>query len=211
MPSFEFEDNYDGIVAGVDEAGRGPWAGPVVAGAVVFLNRKVDDFLLDNLNDSKKISAKKREILYEKLILEKYNGNILAEVGVASADEIDRMNILQATFLAMKRAVNALEKTVNVAIVDGNQIPKTLDCKCVTLVKGDAKSYSVAAASIMAKVTRDRYMRDLAQKYPYFGFEKNAGYGTKDHIEGLKKYGIIKNEHRISYKPVAEILSNTKN
>lgn len=204
MPDFEFEDKSSGLVVGIDEAGRGPWAGPVVAGAVIFLTRDVDAFLLDNLNDSKKLSAKKRELLYEKLFEEQANGRLLIGIGEATAEEIDELNILQATFLAMNRAVAALGKKPDFALVDGNQKPKGLICDCQTVVKGDARSYSIAAASIAAKVYRDRLMADLAEKYPFYGFEKNAGYGTKAHIEGLKNNGIIAGVHRLSYRPIQE-------
>ena len=206
MPSFEFEDKLNGLVVGIDEAGRGPWAGPVVAGAVVFLKKNIDNFLLDNLNDSKKLSIKKREILYDKIMQAKEKGDLLVGIGQASAEEIDNMNILQATFLAMQRAFGALECKPDFAIVDGNQKPKGLSCDCMTLVKGDALSYSVAAASVVAKVYRDKIMADLAKRYPYYGFEKNAGYGTKAHVVGLNEYGIISGIHRISYKPIQEIL-----
>ena len=206
MPDFAFEDAQKGLVVGIDEAGRGPWAGPVVAGAVVFLTRDVDDFLLSNLNDSKKLSAKKRDILYEKLCLAREEGKILLGIGEASVEEIDQLNILQATFLAMQRAVKALPREPDFALVDGNQKPRGLECPCQTLVKGDARSYSIAAASIVAKVYRDRLMSVLAKDYPMYGFEKNAGYGTKLHIEGLKQYGAVLGVHRLSYRPVAEIV-----
>ena len=124
MPDFTFEDRLPPLTAGIDEAGRGPWAGPVVAGAAVFLTRDIDAFLLENLNDSKKISAKKREILYEKLLEARDRGQMLIGIGQASAEEIDRLNILQATFLAMRRAVEALGKIPDYAIIDGNQRPK---------------------------------------------------------------------------------------
>lgn len=206
MPSFEFEDKLNGLVVGIDEAGRGPWAGPVVAGAVVFLKRNIDNFLLDNLNDSKKLSIKKREILYDKIMQAKEKGDLRVGIGQASAEEIDNMNILQATFLAMQRAFGALECKPDFAIVDGNQKPERISCDCITLVKGDALSYSVAAASVVAKVYRDKIMADLAKRYPYYGFEKNAGYGTKAHVEGLSKHGIIQGIHRVSYKPVQKFL-----
>ena len=163
MPTFEFENQFEGLVVGIDEAGRGPWAGPVVAGAVVFLNREVDEFLLDNLNDSKKLSAKKREILYEKIMQARDKGDLLVGIGQSSAEEIDANNILQATFMAMCRAVDDMGQKPNYALVDGNQKPKGLSCDCMTLVKGDARSYSVAAASIVAKVFRDKLMCDLAK------------------------------------------------
>lgn len=208
MPSFEFENNFKGIIVGIDEAGRGPWAGPVVAGAVVFFNKDVDTFLLDNLNDSKKLSVKKRELLYDRIMQAKEKGDLLVGIGQASANEIDSFNILQATFMAMCRAVEDLGQKPDYALIDGNQKPKGLSCDCMTLVKGDARSYSIAAASIVAKVFRDKLMSDLAKYYPYYGFEKNAGYGTKAHIEGLSKHGMVKGVHRESYRPIREILSN---
>ena len=206
MPNFEFENKIQGLVAGVDEAGRGPWAGPVVAGAVVFLTQEIEPFLLENLNDSKKITPKKREVLYEKLLEAKDRGQVLIGIGQAEPKEIDELNILQATFLAMQRAVAALGKIPDYAIIDGNQKPREFPCQTMTLIKGDARSYSVAAASIMAKVFRDKMMRNLAKQYPYYGFEKNAGYGTKAHIEGLKAYGIVEGVHRKSYRPIQEII-----
>ena len=208
MPSFEFEDKVGGIVVGIDEAGRGPWAGPVVAGAAVFLDRNVDEFLLKNLNDSKKLSAKKREQLYEKLLEANKKGQVLIGIGEASVEEIDNLNILQATFLAMKRAKEALGIKPDFALVDGNQKPQGIGCECATLVKGDAKSYSISAASILAKVYRDGLMCDLAKKYPYYAFEKNAGYGTKAHVDGLRSYGVVKGVHRLSYKPIQEVMLN---
>ena len=205
MPNFEIEDEYVGLIAGVDEAGRGPWVGPVVAGCVVFLDRKVDEFLLNNLNDSKKISKKKREQLYEVLYKEKENGKILIGVGITSAKEIDDINILNASFLAMKRAIDDAKANPCMVLVDGNREPKNFGYKTKAVIKGDAKSYSISAASIIAKVYRDKMMEDMAKKYPGYGFEKNAGYGTKAHIEGLKLYGITP-EHRLSYAPVKEFV-----
>lgn len=205
MPDFEEEAKFSGKIAGVDEAGRGPWAGPVVAGAVVIHDRQLDPVLLNGLNDSKKLTAKKREILYEKLLEAEGAGKVSTGIGIASAQEIDEKNILQATFLAMQRAVSALNCQADLAILDGNQKPKQFGCPVVTLIKGDAKSYSVAAASIMAKVYRDRLMAQLAEQYPYYGFEKNAGYGTALHIAGLQKYGVCP-QHRRSYRPIQELL-----
>ncbi len=205
MPDFEFENSVEGLVAGVDEAGRGPWVGPVVAGCVVFLAKEVHPYLIENLNDSKKISKKKREKLYEVLLEEKEKGNLLAEVGVASAKEIDEKNILNATFEAMKRAILNTGIKPDLVLIDGNRVPKNFDYQAKAVVKGDAKSYSISAGSIMAKVYRDKLMEDIAKEYPYYGFEKNAGYGTKEHIEALKKYGITP-EHRKSYAPIKEFL-----
>ena len=206
MPDFELEDRCNGMVAGVDEAGRGPWVGPVIAGCAVFLNKNVDEKLLANLNDSKKLSKKKREMLYELLLAEAKKGNMLIGIGEASAKEIDDINILNASFLAMKRALDkACTAKPDLVLVDGNREPKNFGCPVKAVIKGDAKSYSVSAASILAKVYRDRLMEKMAEQYPYYGFEKNAGYGTKAHIEGLKKYGITP-EHRRSYAPIKEFL-----
>ena len=205
MPDFETEEHLSGIVAGIDEAGRGPWAGPVVAGAVVIHDKNLDKFLLDNLDDSKKLTAKKREQLYEVLFQEAEKGKVSIGLGEASAKEIDTLNILQATFLAMRRAAEALNVHPDAAVIDGNRNPTNFICKTQTLIKGDAKSYSVSAASIVAKVYRDRLMCRLADKYPFYAFEKNAGYGTKAHIDGLNEHGVCE-EHRRSYKPIKKIL-----
>ncbi len=210
MPDFELEDSIGKLCAGIDEAGRGPWAGPVAAGAVVILDRNLNPELLAGLDDSKKLSAKKREKLYNLLSEEEKSGKVSIGIGLASAREIDELNILQATFLAMKRAVENLKVKPEFVLVDGNQPPKNLSCGVKTVVKGDAKSMSIAAASVAAKVYRDRLMAELAEKYPYYGFEKNAGYGTALHIQGLKKHGATP-EHRFSYRPVREIEEERKN
>lgn len=209
MPDFELEDSIGKLCAGIDEAGRGPWAGPVAAGAVVILDRNLNPELLAGLDDSKKLSAKKRENLYNLLSEEEKSGKVSIGIGLASAKEIDELNILQATFLAMKRAVENLKVKPEFALVDGNQKPKNLPCGVQTVVKGDGKSMSIAAASIAAKVYRDRLMTALAEKYPYYGFEKNAGYGTALHIQGLKEHGATP-EHRFSYRPVREIEEERK-
>lgn len=201
MPDFELEKSLNCVVAGVDEAGRGPWAGPVVAGAVVVMDKNLAQELLEGMDDSKKLSAKKREKLYLKLREEEQKGKVIIGIGEASAQEIDEINILQATFLAMKRATSALKINPEFAIIDGNQTPKNFPCQTKTVIKGDAKCMSIAAASIVAKVYRDHLMADLAKKYPHYAFEKNAGYGTALHIDGLKQYGITP-EHRKSYKPI---------
>lgn len=205
MPNFELEDSFAGAVAGVDEAGRGPWVGPVVAGCVFFVNRNVDAKLLENLNDSKKLSKKKREILFDLLHIEAEKGNVLIGIGEASAEEIDEINILNASFLAMKRAIENAKIKPDMVLIDGNREPKDFGYKTKAIIKGDAKSYSISGASILAKVYRDRLMEDMAKKYPHYGFEKNAGYGTKVHIEGLEKYGITP-EHRKSYAPIKAFL-----
>lgn len=177
------------VVCGIDEAGRGPLAGPVYAAAVILKKGQT----IEGVNDSKKLSEKKREALYNKIIDE----CLAYAIGVADEKEIDEINILQATFLAMKRAVDGLSIKPDCALVDGNQIPP-LDCSVTTVIKGDSKSESIAAASILAKVARDRYMLEMAQKYPQYCFEKHKGYGTKRHYEMIEKYGIC-DIHRKSF------------
>lgn len=167
-------------VCGVDEAGRGPLAGPVCAAAVV-LPRGV---ILEGVNDSKKLTEKKREELFDVIIKEALDWS----VAFAAVEEIEEINILNAAMLAMKRAVEGLEKGADFAIIDGNKTPP-IDIACEAVVKGDGKSMSVAAASILAKVSRDRILRQYAIDYPQYGFDKHKGYGTKLHIEALKKYG----------------------
>lgn len=203
MPDFTYEKSFSGatLTAGVDEAGRGPWAGPVVAGAVVFPNLEISQHLRATLNDSKKLTAAKRESLFNELLA----SNAIIGCGMASVEEIDALNILRATFLAMRRAVASLPAVPEFAIIDGNKIPPELPCPARFLIKGDALSLSVAAASIVAKVTRDRIMRDLAKEFPYYGWEKNAGYGTKAHQDGLKAHGVCVH-HRKSYAPIQRLL-----
>ena len=167
-------------ICGVDEAGRGPLAGEVYAAAVIL---KADE-IIEGVNDSKKLSEKKRDVLF-KTIQERA---LAYSVAFASVEEIEEMNILQATLLAMKRAVETLNITPDYAIIDGNKIPN-LTVPCQAIVKGDAKSMSIASASILAKVSRDRKMKEYALQYPQYGFEKHKGYGTKIHIEALKQYG----------------------
>lgn len=191
----EAYDNGYNIVCGVDEAGRGPLAGPVYAAAVVLRHGQT----IDGVNDSKKLSEKKREALFDKIISE----CAAYSVGTASEKEIDEINILQATFLAMKRAVDGLQIKPQIALVDGNQTPP-LQCAVKTVVKGDAKSESIAAASIIAKVSRDRYMREAASLYPQYQFEKHKGYGTKLHYEMIEKYGICDIHRRSFLKKVLE-------
>lgn len=169
------------VICGIDEAGRGPLAGPVYA-AVVILPK---GHIVEGVNDSKKISEKKRDLLFDKIIDE----CVCYSIGTASEQEIDEINILQATFLAMRRAVAGLEIKPDIALVDGNKKPG-LDIAEQTIVKGDSKSANIAAASIIAKVSRDRYMLEMAEKYPEYQFEKHKGYGTKLHYEMLEKYGI---------------------
>lgn len=185
MTLFEYDEavreSIGGSICGIDEAGRGPLAGDVYAAAVIFRLGTV----IEGLNDSKKLSEKKREQLYDEIIAK-------AEaycVATASVAEIDSVNILQATFLAMKRAYDGLGITADAVLVDGNRKPFGGN-EVTTVVKGDGTSASIAAASILAKVSRDRYMKKLAEEYPQYQFEKHKGYGTKLHYEMLEKYGI---------------------
>ncbi len=176
-------------VCGIDEAGRGPLAGPVCAAAVIL----PPDCDIPGLNDSKKLSEKKREALFP-VIQEKA---LAFGIGWATAEEIDRVNILQATFLAMARAVEALPAPADYALVDGNRMPP-LPIPGETIVKGDATSASIAAASILAKVSRDRLLRRLDEAHPEYGFAKHKGYGTQAHYEAIRKYGLLP-EHRRSF------------
>ena len=168
-------------ICGIDEAGRGPLAGPVTAAAVIL----PADVWIDGLNDSKKLSEKKRESLYDAVI----ETAVAWSVGWASEEEIEEHNILNATFLAMCRAVEGLSIPPDFALVDGNRIPKGLKIPCQTIVKGDSLSMSIAAASILAKVSRDRKMLELDQMYPHYGFAKHKGYGTAAHYSAISQYG----------------------
>ena len=168
------------VICGIDEAGRGPLAGDVYAAAVIF----DDDVVIEGINDSKKLSEKKRELLYDEIV-SKAKAYCVA---TATVEEIDKVNILQATFLAMKRAYEGLGIPADLALVDGNRLPE-LGCKAEAVVKGDSLSASIAAASILAKVSRDRYMKQLAEEYPQYCFEKHKGYGTKLHTELILEHG----------------------
>lgn len=181
MKQFDLSKKKNGFLAGVDEAGRGPLAGPVFAAAVIL----DDDVVIDGINDSKKLSEKKREKLFDE-IREK-----AVAYSIFSVDEktIDEINILQATYSAMRGAVNGLSKMPDYVLIDGNGDP-SLDVECETVVKGDMKSMSIASASILAKVSRDRYMVKMAEKYPGYMFEKHKGYGTKAHYAAIEELGI---------------------
>ena len=185
MVNFEIEKEYisDGFncICGVDEAGRGPLAGPVCAAAVIL----PVGAMIPGLDDSKKLTEKKREALYDVI----KETAVSYGIAFASEKEIDEMNILNATFLAMKRAVEKLGVKPDLALIDGNQKPH-MGINEVTVIKGDGKSMSIAAASVLAKVTRDRYMLELDKKYPQYEFRKHKGYGTKLHYEKILEYGI---------------------
>jgi len=203
MPDFSLEqsatDQGQSPVCGVDEAGRGPWAGPVVAAAVILDRATLPDVLRDGLDDSKKLKARQREDLCAVL-----HATARFGVGVATVDEIDRMNILQATLLAMQRAVAGLGIVPGLALVDGNR-PPVLACPVRTVVRGDGLSLSIAAASIVAKVTRDRIMADLAEQHPGYGWDHNAGYGTAEHSRALQSIGVTVH-HRKSFAPIRKVL-----
>lgn len=203
MPDFEFERAIGGLVVGVDEAGRGPWCGPVSAGAAILMPDEMDPALLAALDDSKKLKPEKREELFERL----QASPAILGVGLASVEEIDQLNILQATMLAMTRAVDDLGQAPDHALIDGNKAP-SLACPAQTVVKGDAKSLSIAAASIVAKVTRDRIMTQLSEQHPGYGWDRNSGYGTKEHQEAIAKLGIT-DHHRRSFAPIRKIVEGS--
>ncbi|MFQ5784033.1 MAG: ribonuclease HII [Alphaproteobacteria bacterium] len=192
MPDFALERAFAGPVAGVDEAGRGPWAGPVIAAAVVLDAADIPP----GIADSKRLSAPRREALFAALVKTARTG-----VGAASAAEIDRLNVLVATLLAMRRAVAALGVRPAHTLIDGNRCPE-LACPATAVIGGDDRSLSIAAASIVAKVTRDRLMTRLGRRYPGFGWERNAGYGTAEHRAALDRLGVTPH-HRRSFAPVA--------
>ncbi|MEO9685330.1 MAG: ribonuclease HII [Tateyamaria sp.] len=196
MPDFSFETQIGGRVAGVDEVGRGPLAGPVTAAAVVLDVAHIPD----GLDDSKKLSAKRREVLWAEIIA-------YADVSVAHASvtEVDELNILRASHLAMERAVAGLRGIPDHLLIDGNMIPRGLTLPATALVKGDGRSVSIAAASIVAKICRDRIMVDLAQQHPGYGWETNMGYGSKSHMAAIQNLGITPH-HRRSFKPVHNML-----
>ncbi len=202
MPSFRFElrchERGEGRVAGIDEAGRGPLAGPVYAAAAIIDRARAARKLLRMIDDSKKLTLEQREEAYEAMVA---SGVVQFAVAEASVEEIDRINILQATYLAMRRAVQALAEQPEVVLIDGNRAPPQLGCRAETIVGGDAHSYSIAAASIFAKVTRDRYMTKLAETFPGYGWESNRGYGSAQHLDALTLLGPTPH-HRMSFAPL---------
>ena len=183
------------LIAGIDEAGRGPWAGPVVSAAVILNEKNIPD----GLNDSKKLSEKKRLSLYSSI----YNFHFVG-VGISSIEEIDSMNVLQATFLSMKRAVEDLNHQPEYILVDGNLDPG-LNFKTKCIIKGDSISISIAAASVIAKVTRDNLMLKLDKEFPNYNWKKNKGYGTAEHRNALELHGPCK-YHRKSFSPINKML-----
>ncbi len=200
FPDMSFEDaalsRGFGLIAGVDEVGRGPLAGPVTAAAVILDPARVPE----GLADSKQLSEKRRNALYDEIF-----ATATVSIAHASVEEIDRINILRASHLAMERAVAGLALAPDHLLIDGNMIPRGLAVSAEAIVKGDARSLSIAAASIVAKVCRDRLMVDLAQQHPGYGWEKNAGYPSPAHKEALRNLGVTPH-HRRSFKPVHNIL-----
>ncbi|MBY0428623.1 MAG: ribonuclease HII [Alphaproteobacteria bacterium] len=199
MPTLLYEiehgRNIGKIIAGTDEAGRGPLAGPVVAAAII-IPQHFPERLAKAINDSKQLSEKKREVIFPQLLEHCIHG-----IAECSAQEIDSINILQASLLAMKRAVSLLSTQPHVVLVDGNKSPNIPNMKNIPIIKGDSKSLSIAAASILAKVTRDRLMQSLHNEFPHYGWAHNAGYPTQEHITALAAHGITR-YHRQSFGPV---------
>lgn len=200
MPDFSHEAQENGCIVGVDEAGMGCWAGPVVAAAAFVPQDLSRDFLI-HINDSKKLSRHKRDYLYACIT---QTPDIKFGVGIGVLEEIEKYNIRQASFIAMQRAISALPMPIDLALIDGNGAPK-LSCAYKTITKGDQKSYSIAVASIIAKVTRDNIMVELGKEYPHYDWAQNAGYGTKKHQNALGAHGVTPH-HRVTYAPIAKIL-----
>ena len=200
MPDFVLERRCKGLVCGIDEAGRGPLAGPVVAAAVILDCRRFPKMLRDELDDSKMLTREQREACHSALRQCVDRGAARIGVGAASVHEIDRINILRAALLAMARAVGVLGILPDVALVDGTIAPP-IATAVQTVVKGDSLSFSIAAASVIAKVTRDRIMRGLALRYPGYGWDTNVGYATREHGEAIRLLGITRH-HRLSFAPV---------
>jgi len=201
LPNFSLENKFinSGVnfIAGTDEVGRGAWAGPVTAAAVILDPKKIPN----GINDSKKLTKNKRNQLSAEIIAKSISCSIIH----ISVVEIDKINILEASMLAMRKATHSLNRAASHVLVDGNRIPKNLNCPATAVVKGDSLSLTIAAASILAKVARDQIMEDLAQDFPKYGWETNVGYGTKAHIQGISQYGITPH-HRVSFKPIHKML-----
>ena len=200
MPDLSIEKkknnlNYK-LIAGVDEAGRGPWAGPVYSAAVILDTANIPA----EINDSKKMSEKKRNEIYSRIVSEHH-----CAVGIADVNEIDELNILQASLLSMKRAITNLLLKPDFVLIDGAHKP-ALDIDSENIIKGDNKSLSIAAASIIAKVERDQFMKKIDEEYPHYNWKKNKGYGTKEHQNALNLHGISEH-HRKSFSPIRKILS----
>jgi ribonuclease HII len=200
---YNFDKKYNNIIVGVDEAGRGPWAGPVVSAAVILDFNKID--LYREINDSKKLTEKKREKLFDLIT----NNCISYSIAEISHEIIDEINILNATLMSMENAILKIKEKFDLVIVDGIFKPKIENIRIECVKDGDAKSLSIAAASILAKVYRDRLMSYFDKVYPEYGFKNHKGYGTREHIEALKNYGICP-IHRKTYKPIKKLLKQVQ-
>lgn len=201
-PNFTHEDLLGPCVIGVDEVGRGPLAGPVMAAAVYVPHANRNHPIWKEVRDSKQLSPIRRDVLFSII-----QGQCLFGIGTASVEEIDTLNILQASFLAMRRAIEQITIPDPHILVDGNRTPKNWPWPSSALIKGDSKSVSIAAASILAKVSRDQLMDSLAKDYPYFGWSSNAGYGTPEHISALTSHGPTPH-HRRSFAPIRDLLAS---
>ena len=207
MPNFNIEKEFNNPIIGIDEVGRGPLAGPVVSCACIFFDIKLNDKELFFIDDSKKLSQKKRIIAIKAIYKLKERKKIQFSLGMANVEEIDRYNILKATKISMRRAVKKLNQPHTQLIIDGNIDLQIENYPSRGVNKGDQKSYSIAAASIIAKIHRDRYMNFLSKKYPSYNWSSNAGYGTKKHIDEIHRNGITIH-HRKSFEPIKSLIHN---
>lgn len=201
MPTFEIENQHGGIVAGVDEAGLGPLAGPLVVCSCIITSQLLNEYLLVSINDSKKISHKKREKIFDIIACD---NNFIYSLSIVSSEMIDQKGLSYAWKYGINESLSHLKVKPDIAIIDGNKKISIEGIYTDSIVKGDQKSYSIAAASIIAKVTRDRIMVKIHEEYPQYGFNKHVGYGTKMHMEALQRFGVTK-YHRRSYAPVSKL------
>ena len=206
-PNFDYEKKYTKNVIGLDEVGRGPLAGPVISCAFIFFDKNINLQDLLFIQDSKKLSIKKRFEAIKKILILKKLKKIDYKLGMATVDEIDKFNILEATKISMRRAVKKLKQPPSPIIIDGNINLNIPNYPSKGIIKGDQKSFSIAAASIIAKIHRDRYMFFLSNKYPSYNWSSNAGYGTKRHIEEIYSKGITIH-HRKSFEPIKSLIHN---
>jgi len=207
LPNFSFEKEFIKPVIGIDEVGRGPLAGPVVSCAFIFFDIQINDKDLFFIDDSKKLSQIKKIIALKEIYNLKKKNKLQFSLGMANVEEIDKFNILEATKLSMRRAVKKLNLPPTQLIIDGNIDLQLKNYPSKSIIKGDLKSYSIAAASIIAKIHRDRYMHFLSYNYPSYGWSSNAGYGTKKHIEEIYKKGFTAH-HRKSFEPIKSLIHN---
>ncbi len=207
MPNFSIEKSFTQKVIGLDEVGRGPLAGPVISSAVIFCDTKIDNNLSKLINDSKKLTVNKRIRLFKFIFKLQITKKIKFSLGMASVKEIDELNILEATKLSMRRAVINLKYPPTPLIIDGNFDINLKNYPGKSIIKGDQKSLTIATASIIAKVHRDRYMRFLSNSFPNYNWSSNAGYGTKKHIDQIYKKGITIH-HRKSFEPIKSLIQN---